>query len=428
MCKAIAAPAIVQLRPGATEPGSDKPEAGVSAVVATVTAVVNVFAQAISRARDAMNSHAEQAARPQPTNIIGPSDPVPYDATDSIAGASQSSFPEASPQKVQTEATARDDMEILIKAMDDMNSHTTMAALPQPTNFGPSDPVPYDATAHADAIMAGFADLKDKMPAHQLIDVATYNMYYQSGGSTYDDIEEISRKHEIFGLQEVSEGTDVHNVVDNSSDTHDVYLGQPKSGEKKGFGLIQGGSVPEYCPIFFDKNRYEAVGAQSVQLHGENFNGEGGSSRVANFLMLKDKTDDSTLLVVNTHWSNTSAEAQTQSQSVINAKIEEFKANYPVDGVVALGDFNNSKPKLAGLSDDMKDGHIDLVLTDENIKRHGSTVMDGGESDHDIVSSTISVNEISNDPRKNTLNPISDTGIESILSTSVELDFTFDAM
>ena len=144
-----------------------------------------------------------------------------------------------------------------------------------------------------------------------------------------------------------------------------------------------------------------------------------GSPRVANFILLKDTQTGATVLVSNTHLDNNSEAARQSGIQKINAKIESIKAKFPVDSVIAGGDFNtnpNSAAPSLGLNGAAYvPGHgtfenganIDGILvsgSETGTAASGYRVTDGGASDHNIVSRSVTVTA-HNDARKAALRP-----------------------
>ena len=236
------------------------------------------------------------------------------------------------------------------------------------------------------------------------ISVGTYNMLYKSGAENYPVIEGMAEEYDIFGLQEAVADPNYDNPLKltsswcnysllltqhyavnspfeagTQSGTHDVFIGEPKIG---------GSDEPEYSPIFYDNSQYELIEGETVELHGQNFNNEGGTSRIANFVVLRDKQDGSTVLVANTHWSNTSEAAHEQSRQVVEDTIADYESEYSVDGVIVMGDFNTFTPDIDGMRSTDPSG-IDQVLVSPNMVYDNVRVMDGGVSDHDIFATDV---------------------------------------
>ena len=158
-----------------------------------------------------------------------------------------------------------------------------------------------------------------------------------------------------------------------------MFIGEPKIG---------GSDEPEYSPIFYDNSQYELIEGETVELHGQNFNNEGGTSRIANVVVLRDKQDGSTVLVANTHWSNTSDAAHEQSRQVVEDTIADYESEYSVDGVIVMGDFNTFTPDIDGMRSTDENG-IDQILVSPNMVHDNVRVMDGGVSDHDIFATDV---------------------------------------
>ncbi len=229
---------------------------------------------------------------------------------------------------------------------------------------------------------------------------ATYNAYYKANDKTLDEFTALLGSNDIVGTQEVTHDG-LKAQVHNAYDTHLPFIGEAQNGPHDG----------EYSPIFYNRQKFEAVHTESVRLHEANYAGINGPGRVANFALLRDKSTNATVLAVNTHWANGNDEAQMHARQMIDSKINEIRQKYPVDGVVAVGDFNTHIPQLADMTHPGPysypthegGGHLDHVLTGFGAQGAPiASVKDGGDSDHNSVSRGVTVTS-KQDPRKATL-------------------------
>lgn len=228
------------------------------------------------------------------------------------------------------------------------------------------------------------------------INVSSFNVRYSTALDTHATINNLTEQgldgaaaSDIILLQEVTWQT-TGNIIHQTQDTHTTFLGEGYDGETNG----------EFSPVLYNHERFDAVYTEHLPLHNKGDYGA-GTGRVANFVLLKDKLTGGTVLVVNCHLDNKSAEAREFAKEKIQDKIDSIKSEYPVDTVMWGGDINDAEG-VTGYEEPSADttpagnGHRDLDhlyidSASDSMWAGSYAIQDGGASDHDVYTGTLAM-------------------------------------
>ncbi len=125
-----------------------------------------------------------------------------------------------------------------------------------------------------------------------------------------------------------------------------------------GAGRDNGKLAGEMCAIYYKRDRFLRIGGGHFWLSEKpdepgSFGWDAAYPRMVSWLRLRDKTDDSTLFVANTHFDHQGDKARLNSARMIRERLPELAQQG--DAVVILGDFNcdeDSEPYHALMNDE----------------------------------------------------------------------------
>lgn len=107
-----------------------------------------------------------------------------------------------------------------------------------------------------------------------------------------------------------------------------------------GVGREDGNKKGEYCPIFYKTDRFDLKESMTIWLsptiNTPSKGWDAACERIANIVILQDKTDAYPLVCINTHWDHVGKVAQENSAEIISAVLYSMPARYQILG----GDFN----------------------------------------------------------------------------------------
>ncbi|WP_242157821.1 endonuclease/exonuclease/phosphatase family protein [Aestuariivivens sediminis] len=144
-------------------------------------------------------------------------------------------------------------------------------------------------------------------------------------------------------------------------------LGYLKTNLKKynyvGVGREDGKEKGEYAPIFYCKDRFDALQSDTFWLSQTpdkvSKGWDADLERIATWVILKDKITGKTLFVINTHFDHIGKQARIESAKLIKQKSISLAGDMPI---ILTGDFNLT-PESEGIqtltSPKEKDAFID---------------------------------------------------------------------
>jgi endonuclease/exonuclease/phosphatase family metal-dependent hydrolase len=138
------------------------------------------------------------------------------------------------------------------------------------------------------------------------------------------------KNYDVIGLQEVLK--DQIDFLEDRARDYAYYGVGREDGKEKG----------EYCPIFYNKKKFELLSANTYWLSPHSDQpGKGWDAaceRIVTVVHLKDKKTTKDFVVMNTHWDHEGKMARSNSARLIAdwVKEEHKKGNV----VLLLGDFN----------------------------------------------------------------------------------------
>ena len=157
---------------------------------------------------------------------------------------------------------------------------------------------------------------------------------------------------DLVGAQEVTYAqlTDMENLLPNYN-----YVGVGRKGGKKG----------EFTPIFYKKDRFEALDSDTFWLSEtpEKVASKGWDAalpRIVTWVKFKDRETGTIFYHFNTHFDHRGKEAKANSAKLIAKAIKRIAENNPV---VLTGDFNsspNSDPHNILLENGLKDSFLEI--------------------------------------------------------------------
>ena len=109
-----------------------------------------------------------------------------------------------------------------------------------------------------------------------------------------------------------------------------------------GVGRTDGATKGEYSPIFFLKDKYEALEkgnfwlSETPDVAGSK-GWDAALERIASYAKLRDKATGKIFMAVNTHFDHVGVTARKESAKLIMQKIQQIVGNRPA---VVTGDFN----------------------------------------------------------------------------------------
>lgn len=149
-----------------------------------------------------------------------------------------------------------------------------------------------------------------------------------------DTVAAFIKQHDldIIGMQEV-----LNNQLE------DLKKRLPEYAEV-GVGREDGKTQGEYAPLFYRKDRFEALDSNTFWLSqypdSIGFIGwDGACPRIATWAKLKDRKTGKIFMAINTHFDHVGVEARKNSALLIIQKIKEIVGDQPT---VLTGDFNVS--------------------------------------------------------------------------------------
>lgn len=128
-----------------------------------------------------------------------------------------------------------------------------------------------------------------------------------------------------------------------------------------GVGRDDGGMSGEFSPVLYDRERFELLEAQTRWLSETpdsvgSVGWDAALPRIATIVTLRQRSNDRTVRVVNTHFDHRGETARANSASLIR--------KWMIDADVALGDFN-FQPNEAPWDSITAAGLVDVALTME---------------------------------------------------------------
>ena len=150
---------------------------------------------------------------------------------------------------------------------------------------------------------------------------------------------------DIYGLQEVIEDNDQLKSIQDALTDYD-YVGKPRSTGIVGLSLkhrlvLFGFPVKktwraqdEYCPIFYNKNKFELLETKTVGINGD---GSALLPRIYTMARLKDKNTGKIFDVYNTHIDNDYEKNRLMQLKLITDDMQNYSKDTPA---ILLGDFN----------------------------------------------------------------------------------------
>lgn len=167
--------------------------------------------------------------------------------------------------------------------------------------------------------------------------VATYNIRYANpndGKDVWEHRKATVAKYlagkDIVGLQEVTE-----------SQYDDLKAGLPQFATY-GIGRDDGKSDGEHAPIFYRKDRFEAIDqgtfwlSETPQKAGTK-GWDAALPRICTWMILRDRRNQKEFCVANTHFDHQGKIARTESAKLLADRVDELPEELPI---VLMGDFN----------------------------------------------------------------------------------------
>lgn len=138
------------------------------------------------------------------------------------------------------------------------------------------------------------------------------------------------KKLDIIALQEVLK--DQVDYLVNKADDYDYYGVGREDGKERG----------EYCPIFYNKKKFELLSANTYWLsptpERPSKGWDAACERLVTVIHLRDKKSTKDFVVMNTHWDHEGKIARSNSARLIADWVKEERKKGNV--VLLLGDFN----------------------------------------------------------------------------------------
>ncbi len=176
-------------------------------------------------------------------------------------------------------------------------------------------------------------------PTEQSLQVMTFNIRLDAASDSAnnwkyrkDDVCKMITYYQpdLLGMQEVC-----HNQME------DLKQGLPQY-TALGVGRDDGKESGEYCPIFFNTQRFTLIkyGNFALSEHPESFGQKGWDAsynRITTWALLEEKKNGKTIIFFNTHLDNDGTVARDKSVHLIVQKIKEIAPDIPA---IITGDFN----------------------------------------------------------------------------------------
>lgn len=135
----------------------------------------------------------------------------------------------------------------------------------------------------------------------------------------------------VFGLQEA--------LLEQIQDLEKELPGYSWFGVGRDDGKTRG----EYCPIFYDKNRYTLEENGQFWLSDDcdkpGLGWDAACNRLTTWGKLKEKKSGNTFLMLNTHFDHRGKKARINSALLMQEKVKELSENGKIP-VILTGDFN----------------------------------------------------------------------------------------
>ena len=141
----------------------------------------------------------------------------------------------------------------------------------------------------------------------------------------------IKRNHiDIVGMQEV-----LHQQLEDLLERLPEY-------DYVGVGRTDGATKGEYSPVFFRKDKFDALEKGNFWLSETpdvpgSVGWDAALERIASYAKLRDKATGKVFMAVNTHFDHVGVKARRESAKLIMRKIQEIVGKQPA---VVTGDFN----------------------------------------------------------------------------------------
>ncbi len=142
-----------------------------------------------------------------------------------------------------------------------------------------------------------------------------------------------------------------------------------------GVGREDGEAQGEYAPIFYRRDRFELLAADTFWLSATpaqpgTFGWDAACVRIATWARLQDKTNGATLLLLNTHFDHRGQQAQAESARLLRTFLNTQPQPTPT---IITGDFNCTAQSVAyellTNATDHASARADLPLVDSHL--HG---------------------------------------------------------
>jgi endonuclease/exonuclease/phosphatase family metal-dependent hydrolase len=169
--------------------------------------------------------------------------------------------------------------------------------------------------------------------------VLSYNIRYNNpndGADAWDNRKEelysyvFSGKYDVIGLQEVQKNQ--LDFLQSKPNEYSVYGVGREDGKEKG----------EYCPVFYNRNKFELVSSETRWLSETPFKPSKGwdadFERVVTIVKLKELKSGKFFYFFNTHWDHVGVKAREESALLITLWAQELKTEGP--NIILVGDLN----------------------------------------------------------------------------------------
>ena len=180
---------------------------------------------------------------------------------------------------------------------------------------------------------------KNQTETATAVNWATFNIRYDNPADSLnnwkyrkDSVAAFVRHHDldVVGMQEV-----LHHQLEDLKARLPEYTAV-------GVGRDDGKTAGEYAPLFFKKDRFEALESHTFWLSqypdSAGFIGwDGACCRIATWAKLQDKANGRIFLAINTHFDHVGEEARRQGALLIMQRIQEIVGDRPA---ILTGDFN----------------------------------------------------------------------------------------
>ncbi|MDO5036256.1 MAG: endonuclease/exonuclease/phosphatase family protein [Porphyromonas sp.] len=184
-----------------------------------------------------------------------------------------------------------------------------------------------------------WASCQKQAKASDPLRVMTYNIRYDNQSDGINRWSERLGRVEAFLDEEHPDLIGAQEVLKNQLD--DMLSILPTYGYI-GVGREDGKEAGEYSPIFYNKERVELVDGGYFWLSETpeavaSVGWDAALERIATWGLFKDLQSDSLFFMLNTHFDHVGDIARINSAALIQERVKEWQADYPV---VVTGDFN----------------------------------------------------------------------------------------